>query len=448
MTRILYWNLRNFSLPKVRAYQQYQETAAKDRLDYMLKVFRPSVPPPLDIIIIVEVFGRTVDVAKNNVVLPSDRPAASGLFSLLDSIRGRLGDTWCLIPPIMGGEYGKREAVAVYYNSANLTFAGPNVYAMDRDGIPTSLAPTPERIANLADYGIVYNKYLPIHRNRSWNAAVGMVPESQGAGKADFGFDFPNKGDRPPFFVRMIDNNQRTIKVFAVHTSPRSAYNATEKFGLIPEVQTVRAGEVGVVVGDFNVDLFTLPKLKASPYNELRKVQRYKMLLDPCKPNTNRVAPFRRPYCLTHLLPNVQERNPSGAPIATPYNADGIPPDPQHNVYPRLGYMGGMNQNNETTHTGALDNAFVRYGTGMAEPAHNTTIVNPVVGQPYTRQNPPADVTQDLTSGLPEAPMLAPDPPIPDEGFPPGSDIGDFNDWSNFGHVYSTSDHLPLIFDV
>jgi hypothetical protein len=77
---------------------------------------------------------------------------------------------------------------------------------------------------------------------------------------------------------------------------------------------------------------------------------------------------------MTHLLP---------ATHATPFNNTGGVTDPRHNRYPRYGYMGSAFP--FLNNVGAIDNFFTAYGGGAAVgPATNITVVNSVVGTPYT----------------------------------------------------------------
>jgi hypothetical protein len=54
MTRILYWNIENFNLPRVMG-----RADANARADYISGIFNQNVP---DIFVIVEVYSRTREV--------------------------------------------------------------------------------------------------------------------------------------------------------------------------------------------------------------------------------------------------------------------------------------------------------------------------------------------------------------------------------------------------
>jgi hypothetical protein len=456
MTRVLYWNVRNFSLPKVLrldSFTNYVESQSRVR-HIVREVISPQAPlpanppPPPDMIVIVEVYSRTQEVSYQGNVLNQGGNMGRGVLWLLNEIRATLGNTWCVVPPLMVGDFGLREAVAVYYNAASLGFAGPYVWAT-ANGVNLGRPAVQPNLGNLANYSQDWldampnpnNPLAPLQLNRNWTANGVQVNEWQGAGQwehhdANGRINFPNPGSRSPFYARMIDTTGRTIKVFAIHTSPASAVAATRNIAGIPDL-AVGANEVGVVVGDFNVESFNMNVNGA--YGPLLNLG-YTMLLDPRDTN-NLVNLARAPYCMTHVLP------PS---YATPFNATGVAPDPRHNVYPRFGYMGSTvpRQPGRTTDTASIDNAFVAYPHGTVAPNHNTTIVNTVVGKPYNAVNPaPAGVTAELTGGYGYNSSLAAPVPLPG-GVNPTAGLGQFTDWNNFQRIDSVSDHLAMVFDV
>ncbi len=485
MTRILFWNIQNFSLGTVSARNRISDaTAASDRMAYIMDVFSPNVHPgrPPDIIIVAEVFARQLGNAKNGVVLPSDTSSAVGLFQLLNKMRSDMANTWCLIPPLLIGEEGKCESMAVFYNAASLLFTGPFIYAIDNDGLAKGMLDTQAARASLANYGAnTWLTGLPnpgnaipaLQLTRTWYSVDGvtLINEWQGAGQWRFwnshGGDiyFPNKGCRPPFCTRFWDAaGSRLINVYAIHTTPgtngRSAAGGTSAIGGIPEViqKPEPAGQVTVIVGDFNVDSFSHDRLTYSgnPYYSLVNAG-YRMLLSPMDAG-GKVNRARRPFCLTHLLPNRTREDEQDVYVATPYNAnknDGYngPTDPRHNVYPRFGYMGSGSTSASVSDTGSIDNALVRYPPNVIGPNPEVTIVNTVVGKPYDKLNDdlPPGVGPELTGGYDQPTTLQQGDRIPQpRGVdPPAAADGEyFNDWGNFGKIRTTSDHLALVFDV
>ncbi|MDF2627833.1 MAG: hypothetical protein K0R39_1664 [Symbiobacteriaceae bacterium] len=453
MTRILYWNINNFSRNKIlndsnddTAYDQSQ-----DRLNHIVQqVFQANLP---DIFVIVEVYSRTMEVNIEGTALRSDSSAGFGVLLLLDEIRARAGNNWCLVPPLNTGGYGFQESVAVFYNSTNLQFAGPYIWAEPPNDVTYSRAATQGNIANLKNYPTDWRDGLPVALNRTSQVTAGGVvyniPESQFAAQVAFCaggaacvYDsqnrifFPNNYNRSPYHVQFYDltggANNRLIKLFAIHTSPASATAAVQSLANSTEIQAIGNNQVSVVIGDFNVDSF------ANRGAYTTGLPNHTMQLEPNALGAAVAA--RKPYCMTHLLPTAQ---------AVPYN-NTLGTDPQHNVYPRFGYMGSMGGQNfqQVSDAGAIDNAFTRYGPLTAAPgASNMTVVNTVVGTPYNATPLPANVPAAMAGHYAYGATLANAIPQPGGVNGPPDPIN-FQGWNNFGKIHSVSDHLALILDV
>jgi hypothetical protein len=473
MTRILYWNINNFSLPKINVpAPPLAALEAFQRRNFIVNriMAGPVGGPPPDIIVVVEVFSRVREVGLEGSVLNPGRTAGSAVLQLLVSIRAALGMQWCVVPPLNLGEFGQREAVAVFYNSTNLQFTGPNLYYNRWPGAPGVVVGQGQPVnaatfANITNYPVAWQPALPVGLGRTTNFMIGGVAtpinEVQLAGQWEYyttppprpipspipppypvnRIMFPNAGCRGPFWTRFDDLTAmapRTLNLFTVHTSPSSARQGVLQMQNIAEIAAVNAAEVNVVLGDFNVDAYVA---NAWVYNWMIVPPGiYTMELDPRNAHAGPVLPARKPYCMTHLLP---------AHTATPFNTvGGFGPDPQHNVYPRYGYMGSTFP--ALNDTGAIDNFLTAYGAGAGGPAANITIVNKIVGTPYNVYPAPPGVTPELTGGLPYAAGLT--NPIPlgaaPGGVNPPVDTIFFPAWQNLGGVYSTSDHLPLMIDV
>lgn len=444
MTSVLYWNVNNFSMGKIRRPDPpYASVMAQDRLNHV--VHQVVAPNPPDIFVIVEVFGRIREVGYQGVVLRPGSNAGLAVGVMLDELRDNLSPYWCAVPPLNVGDFGFREAVAVFYNAQTLQFTGPYAWTL-----PNALsfnrarpAPAPGDLGRLCDYEDDWEEALPGPNNRdpnlqgvrTWNTAAGAaIPEAQSAAQWEFysagaqRLNWPGAQNRSPYYARFRETGgaNRTIKLFAVHTSPASADAAVNTLDEIVEVAP-GANEVSLVIGDFNVDSFDMNHNGA--YRPIMNT--HEMLLDP-RNTAGHVDARRKPYCMTHLLP---------VDLARPFNDTGVPTGPQHNVYPRYGYMGSVTISPRAANdSGAIDNAFVAYGGGLVAPANfNTSIVNTVVGKPYAA-NP--NIHAELTGGAAYAQTLA--DPIPAGGQDPPMDAIFFDDWTNYGRVYSTSDHLAL----
>jgi hypothetical protein len=501
MTRILYWNINNFSLPKIWvAGPPALAAEATNRLNYILDIMTgPGGGPPPDIIIIVEVHGRIREVGLEGTVLRSSKPAGQGLLDLLDDIRhnATLGPHWCLVPPLNLGELGQREAVAVFYNSTTLQFTGPNVFCDAWPGTPGTIVGQAQPVnaatfAHRINYPFAWRGALPylahpphpvpaLRFNRTHAfPGFGVINECQLAGQWEY-YDttflprpipspspppyppnrikFPNEGCRGPFWTQFVEvaAPPRILNLFTVHTSPSSASGAVLQMERVAEMTAVGANEVNVVLGDFNVDSFGAGQ-GAYDWLAVTPGHIYTMELDPRVAPVGPLAAFdpdRKPYCMTHILPT---------PDAEPFNNSGGVTDPQHNVYPRYGYMG--NAWPVIGNSGAIDNIFTAYGGGG--PATNITVINTLTGTPYNLYPPyPAGVTAELTGGLPYASSLGRGllhlPPNMLIATPPANAGGggidplsagaavhatNFKNLNNFGLVRSVSDHLPLMIDI
>lgn len=475
MTRILYWNINNFSLPKIQVAAPPAAAAeAAQRLTYIVNqiMAAPNAGGAPDIIVVVEVFSRVREVGLEGTVLNSGRTAGAAVLLLLNNLRATLGNHWCLVPPLNLGELGQREAVAVFYDSTNLQFTGPNLYYRRWPGtnIGQGQPVAANTFANIIDYPNDWKNGMPnptnpiavLQQNRTSNFMIGgvatAIPEWRLAGQWEYyttpparpipspipppypnnRIMFPNTGCRAPFWTQFFDHafmNGRMINLFTVHTSPSTARQAILRMQNIVEMTAVQQDEVNVVLGDFNVDAFGN---NAGAYNWMINGI-YTMELDPRVAHAGAVVPARKPYCMTHLLPTTD---------ATPYNATGVAPDPQHNVYPRYGYMGSAFPN--INDSGAIDNFFTAYDANAGGPAANVTVINTMVGTPYNAFPAPPGVTAELTGGLQYNAGLA--NPIPQAvtpgGVNPGGNMNNFQAWQNFGKVHSTSDHLALMIDI
>lgn len=482
MTRILYWNINNFSLAKIQAGGAAAAEAAS-RLAYMVQnVMRGPVGGPIpDIIVVVEVYVRGGEIGSEGTVLRATVEAGQGVLTLLAQIRAdavmgtaAVGSNWCVVPPIVLGEYGQREGVAVFYNATTLQFTGPNLL-YDLFGVGQSQPVNAATYAARRNYSAGWQAGLPVALARTtiFPGAANPIPEHELAGEWQYytlplaarpvpspappaippnRIPFPNQGCRGPFLTRFreVAAPNRTLKLFSVHTSPATAMGAVLNMGLVPEIAAVpAANDVNVVLGDFNVDTFGG---LWNTYNLAFPL--YGCELDPRANHAGPRVAARKPYCMTHLLPTY---------LSTPFNntGHGVATDPQHNVYPRFGYMGSSWPN--INNSGAIDNIFTAYGAAAGGPATNVTVINTLTGTPYNwLAAAPPGVTAELTGGLqytstiPLAlnslitvpPAAAGTGGIDSLGMYAWMHLNVFRLWHSFGKVHSTSDHLPLMIDI
>jgi hypothetical protein len=468
MTRVLYWNINNFSKNKILndgddpAYQMSQ-----DRLAHIVDVLAGSTHngarEPIDVVIIAECYARVREVGYQGGVTNADASVGFAILLLLEELR-RSNQYWCLVPPMLVGNLGYRESVAVLYNAQNLQFTGPAVYSLG-NGLRLSRRPQDILQNAVSEYPGGMSEALPGVMNpipalnaiqRTWPAQfaggggpVALAERGWAAQVVQYAANgqpllFPGADNRSPYLTRFWDPvGNRTLKIFSVHTSPDTATQAVNQMPLIDEVITVRNTEVSMVIGDFNVDAFD-PNANGA-YTGLDTD--YTWLFDPR--DAGAVWASRKPYLMTHMLPATVTNSVTHAVTQTafPYNTVGVHPDVHHNVYPRFGYMGSWIANNYSD-WGAIDTAFVRYGAGVVPPvSHRPTVVNTVVGTPYNAQPAPPHVTAELTGGRAYPQTLA--TAIPPAGLPAaGGDTINFSNWASFGKIRSTSDHLAILVDI
>lgn len=454
MTRILYWNIQQFGINKInnpnrkrqRGSSLPQPAASDDRKRYILDTLAAN---PVDIFVVVET--NTGAGAPGTHVTASGE---TGALNLLTEIRIRLGITWRLVPPLILGIGGVSEGISVYYNSANLFFTGPWFW---QGGANPAIAPAPPLVG--VRYAPPWRRCLPatpvpaaspINPGIPMNRLAGQWqfhgPPPVGGGAAPV-LQFPGPNSRTPFLTTFWDTTGagRTIKLLSYHAPPNSglAANGTSRLSNILEMTTnLGANEVGVIVGDFNVDLYS--PFAALAYGRLTNMPPlgvgYTRLLNRTTAN----AWPDKGYVGTHIKSRHE---------ATPWNTNG---------YPGYGYIGSSNmfQNYDS-----IDNALVRYGTGFGPPPpHNMTIVNRVTGSPYNRVVPAPGGAATPTGNYayqsamtpigiganPLDPIALPLPPPAPGGLVPGNigGLARFRGWDNYGHIRSTSDHMALIFDV
>jgi hypothetical protein len=464
MTRILYWNINNFSYNKL-----YDGVEGPDRNTHIVnEVFAPHAP---HIFVVVEVWSRRADVMYPGSAVAG--PAQIGVIGLLEAIRlATNNNNWMSVPALWSGKAGFCEAVAVYYDQAAVQFVGPYVYGPDyrtwSNTAPITRGCRPADTQRPAGAPATWptgpRQYDPAWTNPFLGgpsclparvtpvvdpANGAFVMEDRLAAQYEFftvggqRIHFPSPRFRTPNLTYFNDltvaGPGRRIKLFALHTSPRAAAGAVGQLQNIVELPAA-ANEVSVIVGDFNVDTFQ----NRAAYAGLLGMG-FQLHFDS---NAGGVLqPNRRPYCLTHYLPTAR---------ATPFGTAGVGPGPTHDVYPRFGYMGSMEGRRFNTpgNNGAIDNVLTQYGGGTAVPPanNNKTIVNTVIGKPYGAvAAPPAPA--DLVGGYPYAssmPMAA--IPLP-AGLPSNALAAPiwqntFQSWPNFGRIRSTSDHLALLIDV
>jgi hypothetical protein len=359
-----------------------------------------------------------------------------------------------LVPPLLLNAGTTKECISVFFNSNTVDFTGPYGW-----GGQTAKANGP-----FVTYQQGFQNALPVAvvpNTAGYN--VGL-PQNTLAGQVTFfntgaPIGFPQiRNNRAPFLTTFWDKvGLRNIKLLSYHApNPSKGPSAgIRALARIPEMTTgLAANEVGVIVGDFNVNVFDTD-LATYAYGPLTtgapKGQQYRKHIIDAGIDS---FPAKGYLCTTMYAANLKT---------------GITPGPWGNLtyqdkHPNWGYPGY-----EYTTENSYDNILTRFGTNVVPPGDfKITVVNRVTGTPYNGLNPPTDNAPIgsfiYTSAMKDA--NAQDAMIPVLPLPPGHDGPDdqggydygaddaaalytnFNEWENYGKIRSTSDHLPLLIQV
>jgi hypothetical protein len=437
MTRILYWNIQQFGLNKINELVKRPRNsnvrpvtqAATLKLDVIRTTLTQNTP---DIFVVVE--------TNTGAGLPGTLVTGKGLEGaqfLLNQMRGwfPLSD-WMLVPPMRLGLNGMGEGISVFYNNANVKFSGPwgwlgndaDVVAMGAVNVQNYAPPVDQYLPNENSPNVVGNIYNPGVACRSL-AGQWKFDDINGTR-----LNFPGSNNRTPFLTTFWDVAAgRTIKLLSFHASPKKgpASSGTNNLSKIPEMTNLAANEVGVIVGDFNVnilDAFYEPLAYTNLTGALPIGAGYTREINP---TVNQFP--EKGYIATMIKP---------VSAATPWETNG---------YPGYGYA-------VTASYVSVDNILTRYGSAAAGgPTNNFTIVNRVTGTPYNLI-PPLGPTGALVynSAMASVGANGTGLPLPPNG-PNGvggtanNNIGaltTFRGWPNYRKIRGTSDHLPLIVDV
>lgn len=460
MTRILYWNIDNFTAETIDdarlgilpAYGVPLNQAASDRFDYILEQFGAKVPAvnrfaTPDIFVVVEVnLGRNGFSGRGRIATPRAGFAAR---LLLDNIRVMTGNNnWMLVPPL---QTGPDEAVAVYYDSTNYVFAGPWIWPGGQ-GPSQDPAQVPDPAAQMQPYqdyvGTLPGRTVPVGLPNAGRAEARLAAANVDGHPVPYA---PNR--RTPYRVSFGELAggavQRTLSLFVVHgpAGNREATAYLTGLAALGEITAPNAAnEVRLILGDFNLNLLAngagVPPaiVQTGAYANLTGIG-YQLGIAVQPPGQQAPNPpagtSYRGYFATHLRPLNR---------AT-YWYIGNSAD----FYPAYGYTGSTAS---ATNDFSLDNVLVRFGGGLAAPAlTHVTVLNGVVGTPYMPNNllqTPLGyymfpMQMAAVAEYQDRPLRIPQPPV---NPPPDPRTVSFRQWQNFGRIRSTSDHMPLLFDV
>jgi hypothetical protein len=456
MTRIVYWNLKQFSGNKIASGSggrvkgrggMPENTASFFRRWGILNVINALNP---DILVV----GEVTSGHRGPGQLVSDSQGRRGCLLLAQRLRAwdALAD-WRLVPPLQVGTGRRTEGVAIFYKGLTAAgggrfFTGP--YRWSGGGAGAAMAPPAVGV----DYPPLIREALvgpsggpaPLPSRNVPNLAQhnGGQPEAMLAASVTLHeaatgnvYDFGNL--RQPYFCTFCETDamgavSRNLSLFAVHSPPDAVLAPAflTILGDSAEVSGALGGnEVRVVLGDFNVNLLDAQAAYANVYANLIN---YAPLLLPTAA-APAAGPFRqsfRGFFTTHIKPK---------PVLWQQGAAAL-------SYPGYAYMGSA----RVASFYSIDNILVRRGLGPA-PASQVTIANTVTGVPYA--NPPGPAYPVMAAPPGTVPVnhqfigyagpwpARPDAPAFQRGLPNA-----LMAWRNYGHVYGVSDHFAVFANV
>lgn len=283
-TKILVWNIRRFSLPKLDdngpltvCYDimgNIRRLARNTDLNRNYILSNIALQDP-DIFAVVE-----VQTSQGDVGTLIDGNGKAGCLLLLALLRA-MHPAWCLVPPRklvskiqfdQGGGISKEgqytEGIAVFFRSDRLAFTGPCVWPTD----------CPEIIAEPQAYP------------DEWMNALYVVPAGQPsyAGQCRFNgangeLFFPNNDHRRPFFTKFREQAppNRTISLVTVHFPPNAdailqAQAVSKLTTYFSETYRIGDDEILLIAGDYNLDYLKL----RTPEYFFYTAQAYQYLLE------------------------------------------------------------------------------------------------------------------------------------------------------------------------
>lgn len=483
MTRILYWNINQFSSNNLITYRKVKDRNRTKRRripdtqmrDLIYRHFAQFGFGPgavaADIIVVVEV--STGNVPARGLINPGGG-GWQGLQQLLAHLRATDPlSNWNLVPPIVIGMGNVCEGVGVFYKSTFATmgvarqryFTGPNrISAAHLSFDPTALgapasAPYPVQPHNNI---VFFSAARNIPAGSQYNASPPLpgvqVPESHCAARTVFS-SVANPGNnvifgnsRQPFMCSFFETAgggaaARNLTLFVVHSPPNyigARNHITLLADCVPIEQANGVTETKFVLGDFNIALFRNNGTQINAYdpliNGVLAGGNYNLLMS-VNPAVNLQNGLFKGYYATHMRSPKKSRFSSKANITR--------------YYPGYGYIGS----DRGEYLFSIDNVMVRAPGGGAGGAA-ISILNSVVGMPMA---PPTPNSAAWSRPIP--PPVSPPPPFGVIAF--GSDMANIpvnvgnptnaapvgnaranTGWDDYGHIYATSDHLALVTDI
>ncbi|MET3709493.1 hypothetical protein ABIC65_000173 [Sphingomonas trueperi] len=473
MTRVLIWNIQQFSVNKIFSASTavspghgglQDQVAAQQRrsvINYVLNATQP------DIIVIVEVSSGE-NIAGDLATPTGGLEAIAHLQYRFNQFAGTPGG-WNAVPPLYIGTGGRAETIGILYRRTNDAgtisryFTGPNIWtggtagASVRPGMGAPLAapytgiPLPIGTVNingmLVPHGFGGARQIPAAALHNAGVAENLVAArvnfDDGTGN---GTDVDFAGLRQPYMATFTEANtvggaiQRDLTLFAIHSPPNNNTAAVyiNVLAALPDVVgPLGANETRIIGGDFNINLLAGDGSPSGAYNPLTNAPNaYSVLLNPTAAGAPANLDQYRGYFSTHI------RGKHNDAASLFLWSDGIF-NPSY--YPGYGYVGS---DFTATPVYSIDNVLV---WPLGGHNYETTVMNLVTGTPLNAVGVVADNPPQGTIVMP--PILG-NPPI---GWPfapvsanyPGIAMARMmTGWNNYGRLRNTSDHFGIYVTV
>ncbi|WP_118132977.1 hypothetical protein [Oceanicella sp. SM1341] len=440
MTRILFWQLDDFSVSDVHgaagAAPGFGVGAASEAARARVGLIRNLIASAEPDIIVLSGFSTDRGLSAAPGELMTGR-GLDGLRLLLSLLRSMSGDAWAMTPPIRSSA---SDGVAMLFRRAGRFFAGPHGWSGGRNGLSTDVA-----TAVPAAYPPDFAAFLPAGRKVPPAAPLnGGLPEAHlalratgytlGGGRAAF----PDA-----FFAGSLAVRAPVLGAFAE--------NAGGKYHRMVYIAVLRAPEGAAHAGLFNRRLAELDALEPALSGDDAIA-----LLGSFGENIyagGSIAPSLKPLRDRGFSDGFAHAPPGSAPDTEGFYATTLRPvdeagyysEPREAplVFPAYGYARTEGPD------WSVDMAFTR----PAEAAKSFTVLNPVVGTPYRVPDAsPAWPPQGVFTGtIPVPGQVATLQPLVVER-PLTSGGVDWTAWfrseTQYAKVRAVSAHLPVAVDV
>lgn len=474
MTRILFWNIENFSINKIFSASIKRQRGHGGLSDQMAAIERRNLIRAVltaanpDIIVLIEVSSGDNDGSALATQTGGINALAQMQFGLNNPATALPGG-WNAVPPLYTGTDGRAETIGILYRRTNAAgtvhryFTGPNIWSGGLAGwshppggavpAPYTVPPIPVGTVNV-DGMLVPPGYGPVRQIPAGALHNGGLNENVVAARIAFddtmGAAINFNGLREPFMATFTEATappgnvvQRNITIFGVHSPPNNpaAANYLTTLSTMQDiVGGLGANETRVIGGDFNVNLLAVNGTASNAYNPLTAGPgQYTLLVEPTAAGVPANLDQYQGYFSTHIR---GKDKTAGSKFLW-----SDPNDPTLSYYPGYGYVGS---NFVAAPFYSIDNILI--WPHQAPPYnYQTTIMNSVMGTPMNAVAMPADNpppgTAVLASQFTAPPLGWPGTPTA-ANYPGIGGAGNLTSWVNYGRIRNTSDHFALLADI